>query len=261
LNAEIVVVDNASADSTPVMIKSEFPEMRLVRNTVNRYYAAASNQGLKEAKGMYLLLMNGDIFVAPETVRIMKNFMDSQPGVGAASCILRNRDMSVFPSCWRSRTPVFEIFCSELAMRLFPFLIRRLMNVFRYGEWDRKSTREVDILSDAFIMFRREALEAVGFYDERLRLYYTEDDLCRRLLKSGWRNCHVADTYVIHLLGESTRKRDRRLIHGIWTNDRTTYYSKYYGMTVGLLMRMLTRLSDTIVGRVERPDNTLSERG
>jgi len=102
------------------------------------------------------------------------------------------------------------------------------------------------VLSDAFTMIRREAREAVGFYDERSYLYYTEDDLCHRLLAAGWKNCHVADTRVIHILGESTKRLDPGVVRAVKTNDPVKYYSKYYDLVAGLLIRVFAGVGDML---------------
>jgi hypothetical protein len=251
LDVEVIVVDNGSIDSTPTMIKSEFPEIKLMSNAVNRYFTAANNQGLREAKGEYVVIMNSDVIVLPSTLGLMKSFMDSHPAVGAASCIFVNPDMSVRLSCWRLRSPLLELLTSGLAGRVLPFLSRKVLNAYEYGEWDRRSTREVDVLSDAFIMIRSEAGEAIDFYDEGFCLYYTEDDLCHRLLAAGWKNCHVADARVIHILGESTKRLDPSLVRAIKTNDRVKYYSKYYGLVVGLLIRIFAGLADALATILE----------
>jgi len=244
---EVIVVDNASTDSTTTMIERDFPQVKLISNRANRYYAGANNQGLKQAKGKYLLIMNPDVIVAPDTVKVLNDFMDSHPGAGATGCVQRMSSGSVWESCWKLPNPL-----SGLNAPPADNLTRILDSTIAssdYIEWDKMSTLNprqysVDALLGSFIMLRREALETAGFFDESFRLFFTDDDLCHRLLKAGWKNYFIGSTYVIHLSGTATLKMGPRLYRAIWTCDRVRYFTKYYGLPIGLFVGITKVLVD-----------------
>ena len=250
---EVIVVDNGSTDSSTTIIQEHFPQVKLISNHGNRYYTGANNQGLKQARGKYLLIMNPDVIVAPDTVKVLKDFMDSRPGAGAVGCVQRpNPETSVGIGgvCWKLRNPL-----SGLTVPPAPILNRILPPTMRpsrkYLEWDKMPTLNprqysVDVLSGSFIMLRREALETAGLFDERLRLFYTDDDLCHRILRAGWKNYLTDSTYVTHMRGTSTWKMSGPLSWAIWTCDRMRYFSKYYGLPIGLFVGISKILIDIL---------------
>ena len=103
------------------------------------------------------------------------------------------------------------------------------------GDWDGRTQREVDVVSDAFLMTRKLALEQVGSYDERFLLYFTEDDLCMRLKRAGYGIFYNPATAVRHLVSCSTLRKPRMFILKIQRDDLVRYFWKYDGAPAALI--------------------------
>ena len=221
---EIIVVDNNSQDGSGEMVKTKFPQVKLVENKENLYFTKANNQAIKLSKGRYVLIMNSDVLICKGTIQNMIEFMDTNRDAGAASCFF----LGAAPlSCSKFSTPLIDIIDCTVLRKLF--INSKVINEYRMADWDRHSTRAVDVICDAFMMIRREAINDIGIYDEKFLLYYTENDLCMRLNKNGWKVYHYAEAEVFHEINYSTNKENTRKISRILKNDLFHYYKKYYG--------------------------------
>ncbi|MCX5800985.1 MAG: glycosyltransferase family 2 protein [Candidatus Eisenbacteria bacterium] len=230
---EVFVVDNASADGTPEMVTRDFSPVKLIPNKENVFFAKANNQGLTQARGKYVLIINPDAFVQKDTLSGMVEFMEAHPSAGAASCMFLDSEGETIRTCWPFRTLLWVIMSREPLVRLF--MNSRMLRNARMMDWDRRTQREIDVISDAFLMARRSALVQVGFYDESLMLYFTEDDLCMRLKRAGFRIFHNPDTAICHLVSRSTVKKPLLSILTIQRDDLVRYFRKHHGRGAALI--------------------------
>jgi GT2 family glycosyltransferase len=229
LAIEVIVVDNASIDGSPEMLASEFPDVKVIRNTENRFFTKAHNQALKAASGRYFLVLNSDTRLLRDNLQVMVSFMDQHPDVGVASCLIRNPDLTVYPTCWRYRS-LATLFASHFfGQKLFP----RALDSHAMAGWNRMDTRPVDVIMDAYALVRRDAMTAIGGYDEDYFLYYTEDDLCLSMAKAGWRVFHVADAEIVHEYKASTKKQPSLFVRRLMIRDAVKYYKKNVGVLAG----------------------------
>jgi GT2 family glycosyltransferase len=200
---EVIVVDNASRDSSADMIAESFPEVRLVRSPTNLGFAAANNVGFELARGRHLILLNPDTLLAPEAIGRALDHMEANPGVGLAGGRLLGRSGEDEPSA-----RLFPSFLNEflvltgLAAR-FPH--SRFLGRFDRTWADPAEPAVVDWVPGAFTIIRRDALTEVGGFDERFFLYYEEVDLCRRFKAAGWEIWYWPDIVVRHWGGESSK--------------------------------------------------------
>ena len=153
--AEGIVVDNASSDGSVDMIEAEFPQVRTIRNPVNLGYAKAVNRGIEEASGVYFLVLNPDIETGAEAVTRLWEFMEKTPDAGIAGSKLLNPDGSLQMSCRTFYTIPVVLLRRTFLGKLFPNsgLTRRHLML----DWDHDSDREVDWVTGACMMVRREA--------------------------------------------------------------------------------------------------------
>jgi len=193
---ETVVVDNDSVDGSAAFVRQEFPEARLFENGANVGYARAVNQGIRESRGRYVLVLNPDVTVHPGSLGRLVDFMGEHPDAGLAGAKLLNPDGSIQDSCRRFHTFWTLLLRRTMLGRLFPrsrALARYLMRDF-----DHLKSREVDWLSGACMIARREALADVGLMDERFFMYFEDVDWCYRIWKGGWKVYYVADATMEH---------------------------------------------------------------
>jgi N-acetylglucosaminyl-diphospho-decaprenol L-rhamnosyltransferase len=200
---EVVVVDNASADGSAELVEERFPHVRLIRNTANVGFARAVNQGLPFCSGEYLLLLNPDTVVEKGAIDALVRLLISDPAVAAAGPAIHHPTgrLKVLsggrqPTVWRMFTHATML--SRLS-RTLPFL--EGVNLLRGIHDDRP--RDVDWLTGACLMLRREAFAAVGGLSERWFMYAEDFELCLRLRRSGWRLVHLPSARIAHYMGAS----------------------------------------------------------
>jgi GT2 family glycosyltransferase len=193
---EVIVVDNCSEDGAPDRTAGEFPHFKLLRNRVNRGFPAANNQGIEAARGRFLLFLNPDTRVGPGFLDRMLDALRSRPDWGAVGPALFN-DRGFFQVSFGGRVN----FRTEWARKLFlNAVIRR-----RIHRW--KTPREVEWLSGACMMARRDALPAGGAFDEDFFLYFEDIDLCLRMRAAGWKLVLLPEVRAYHGGGGSTAAR------------------------------------------------------
>lgn len=199
---EIIVVDNASKDGTVEVVKKDFSYVKLIVNEDNLGFAAANNQGIEISNGEYILLLNPDTIIQPESLDVLIKFMDNNKNVGACGPKLLNDDGTTQPSARRFPTFRGTLYCHTAF---------RFLGIFRdqYRKWLMKDfnydkNMDVDQLMGAALMVRSSVVEQVGRMDERFFMYYEEVDLCYRIKQAGWRVVFLPQAVIGHLGGQST---------------------------------------------------------
>ena len=200
---EVIVVDNASTDGSAQMVKKEFKEVELIVNQKNLGFAAGNNKGFKKSRGRYLLLLNPDTIVQPETLKTMIDFMDKHPKVGAATCRVELPDGRLDDACHRGFPTPWNAFTyfSGLA-KIFPKV--KLFTGYTLTHFPLNRTHEIDSGVGAFLMIRRKAGEEVNWLDEDYFWYGEDLDFCYRLKQKGWRVMFVPKIKIIHYKGVSS---------------------------------------------------------
>jgi hypothetical protein len=206
LELEVIVVDNASGDGSAELVEREFPDARLLRNARNLGFAAANNRGLALARGRYALLLNSDTVVLEGALPRCVRFADAHPEAGVVGCRLLNGDGTLQPSCFEYPSLANLLLVLSHLPRLFPR--SRWLAKERMGWWPHDSERAVDAVVGAFMLVRREAIDAVGPLDEDFFMYGEEADWCRRMTRAGWRVLFTPDAEVVHLGGASAARAE-----------------------------------------------------
>jgi GT2 family glycosyltransferase len=205
--AEVVVVDNASADGSPDMVEARFPDVRLVRNADNLGFAAGCNAGLQVATGRYLLLLNPDTIVLDDVLAATVRYLDDHPDVGALGCRVLNADRSLQLSCFRDPS-VLNAFLSVSGLARLPWPRILSREWMRY--WHRDDERDVDVVTGCYLATRREVLDDVGPLDDGYFFCGEEADWCRRMREKGWIARFAPVGEIVHLDGIAGRKLSER---------------------------------------------------
>jgi GT2 family glycosyltransferase len=254
LNVEISIVDNDSSDGSPEMIAKDFPAVRLVRSKVNLGFGAANNAALEGMRGRYIVILNSDAFLCPDSLLLSVQHMDANPRAGLGGGKLVGRDLSWQPSArmFPSITTDFYVM-TGLASR---FPKSRIFGSFDRTWADQSAAAEVDWVPGAFSILRAEVVEQVGFFDPAFFLYSEEVDLCRRIKAAGWQIWYWPDVSVIHIGGESSRQvktlemssTGAQLV--LWRMRSTLlYYRKHHGWKAWLAKMLELTLYRLIVVR------------
>ncbi len=222
---EIIIVDNGSVDGSVKMIKKEFPQIFLIENEENRFFSHANNQAIKASKGEYILILNSDTLIFDNSIEKMLLFMSQNPAIGALGGKMLHTDGRDQGNAWKFRVPLESIFSQDPIWRLFGkrFIIKRKETLV---------PRETDVISDAFMLVRHQAIFAVGLYDERFKLYYTEDDICHKLRRKGWKCYYFPSARVTHKLFGSSKGVSK--MAWIQLTDKLKYYQKYHGLGIAM---------------------------
>jgi len=202
---ELIVVDNASKDGSDQMMKERFPEVRYIYLDENVGFSRGNNHGIKASKGEYVLLLNPDTVVAENAFEKSVAFMDSHPDAGGLGVHMIDGSGDFLPESKRGlptpRAAFYKIFGLS---SLFPK--SKSFGQYHVGFLDKEDTHEVDILSGAYMMMRRTALDKAGLLDEAFFMYGEDIDLSYRLVKAGYKNYYYPESRIIHYKGESTKK-------------------------------------------------------
>lgn len=233
-SVRFLCVDNASTDDSIQIFEKNHPDIHLEANKVNIGFGRANNQLVPQIQGDFVLLLNTDAFVAPDTLEKTIAYMQQHPDCGVLGVRLIGRDGQLQPSCRYFPTP-FNLFLSKTGLARFFSWVRQVDDM----NWDHASVRECDWVPGCYYLIRREVLDRIGLFDSRYFLYYEEIDHCKRVKQAGWKVVYYPYTQVIHIGGESAKSVGKiseagRQLSALQVESELLYMRKHYG-SMGLL--------------------------
>lgn len=240
---QIIVIDNHSGDSTRSISRGvwqekcpQVGEFELHANDTNEGFTKALNQGLKKSKGKCVLALNPDTEVQPGSVGHLRKVLEQEKNVGIVAPQLRNPDGSVQASC--RRFPGYRDVLFETLGLSYLFGKSRFFNHWKMGEFDHQNRRSVDQPQGACLMFKRQLLDRLGYWDETFPMFFSDVDWCRRVKAAGYDIIFEPAARVIHRRGASIVKDRSRMI---WSSHRSfyDYFLKYKKGIAFLVPNML----------------------
>lgn len=203
---EVFVVDNHSVDDSMDMCRELFPWVRRFELTDNIGFSKGNNLAIHESRGQYILLLNPDTVVERETFTSTVSFMDARSDCGGLGVRMVDGSGRFLPESKRGLpTPAVAFYKMVGLAKLFPS--SRRFGRYHLGYLDAHKTHEIDVLSGAFMLLRKQTLDQVGLLDETFFMYGEDIDLSYRIQLGGWKNYYYPGTTIIHYKGESTKKR------------------------------------------------------
>ena len=249
VNFEVVAVDNASSDGSAQMVRELFPQVNLIANQENLYVARGFNKGIRASKGKYIFIGDADLEFTDNLISTMVQFMDKNPKIAVLGCPFYYPNGEFFSKCYsRDHTYLFSLLNFTFLGKIFKKTLKKLTDDFAYADWDRKSSRSVDIV-DTAVLFRREALDEVGLYDEKFYLYAVQNDICLRMRQAGWGLYYLYEGHLTHAQHQSVGKENWKKISALYRKDIGHYLFKRFGLVrAGFVMFLLnvTRYTVTI---------------
>jgi len=203
------VIDNGSTDGSAEMVIAEFPSINLVWNSRNTGYARACNKGIGLTREPYILILNSDVVLSPDTVAQLVEFLDGDPRAGVVGPRILNSDGSLQYSC-RKFPSIKESF-----VHAFVGLFRAenpYSTTYKMMDMNSKAETKVDWVSGAFMALRRDALSDIGAFDEKYFMYVEDVDLCWRIWQAGWTVSYMPKAAVVHHIGMSGRLMPTRIL-------------------------------------------------
>lgn len=218
LEVETVFVDNGSTDGTSDIVRERFPDVKLIRNEQNMGFSLAVNQGLEQAQGRHILVLNNDTRLVPGCLEAVVRFMDENPEAGIVTPQLIYEDGRLQNSI--ANFPSFpEMFIGKSLLRvLFPKRYPSKLQVF-------SEPTEIESVVGAAMFISRAALDRVGGIDERFFIFFEETDWCMRVRNAGFRLYLHPEAKIIHHQGQTVnRAHVRKRIE--YTHSLFLYYKK-----------------------------------
>ena len=221
VDAEIILIDNASEDAVGSLAKEKYPEIKVIRRESNGGFGENNNLGIKVAKGKYILLLNDDTVIIEKNIfKEMISWMDAHPKAGVAGCALLNSDRrslqgsgGFYPNLWRVFAWMTFLDDIPLLDKLIkPYHPMHSGSPLYKGETFFEKPHRQDWITGAFYLMRREALEDVGMFDEDFFLYVEEVDLSARFIKKGWEVWYLPKWKIVHL-GSATTGSEKSIIY------------------------------------------------
>jgi len=221
----VVIVDNCSTDGSLDGLVSTAVPLKIIRNTENKGFAAACNQGAQGSRADYLLFLNPDTRLFPDSLSVPLAFMEAaqNQSVGICGIQLIDEYEEISRSCTRFPTP--HMFYSKIfgLHRLFPgFFKSHFM-----AEWGHDENREVDHVIGAFFLVRRSLFERLNGFDERFFVYLEDLDFSFRAHQAGWKSMYLVTAQAFHLGGGTSRQvKAHRLFYSL--RSRLLYGFKHF---------------------------------
>lgn len=243
--AEIIVVDNHSADGSVDYLEQRYPQklfpmVRFVRSAHNLGFARANNIAIRQSRGEYVLLLNPDTIVGEYALKASVDFMDVHEDAGAVGVrMLGAQGRRAMESRRGLPTPMVSFFKMLGFCNRWPH--HRLFGKYYMGylPWDEPS--QIEVVSGAYCMLRRKALDEVGLLDEDFFMYGEDIDLSYRVLKGGYHNYYLP-VDILHYKGESTQKSSFRYVHVFYEAMLIFFRKHYSGMTFLLSLPIKTAI-------------------
>ncbi|MCL6457978.1 MAG: glycosyltransferase family 2 protein [Gorillibacterium sp.] len=235
---EVILIDNASSDGTVEAVREQYPHVLLIENEQNVGFARANNQAMRIAKGRYVLLLNSDTIVHPNTLDMMLSFMEENPSVGASGCKIVLPDGSLDKACKRGfPTPAASFYYAFGLARMFPRIAH--FNGYQLGHLNPDQSQPIDCLVGAFMLVRHSVIDQVGMLDEQFFMYGEDIDWCYRIKQAGWQIYYYPKVEIVHYKGASSRRKPVKIVYefhrAMFIFHRKHYSSRYFIWTNGLV--------------------------
>lgn len=241
IDNEIWVVDNNSVDYSIRMLKSKFPDVRLILNKINVGFSVANNQAIREANGDYMVLLNPDTIVEEDTFRNTLAYMDENPDVGGLGVKMLDGEGNFLAESKRGLpTPEVAFYKIFGLAKLFPK--SKVFGRYHLGFLNQEDINEVDVLAGAFMMMPKKVLDEIGLLDERFFMYGEDIDLSYRITKAGYKNIYFPKTSIIHFKGESTKKSSANYVF-IFYRAMVLFAQKHFSNKHAKLFSFLINLA------------------
>ena len=225
IDAQVYVVDNHSHDGSVAYLQERFPNVFFIASNHNLGFSRANNLAIRQTQGEYVLLLNPDTIVGEHTILHCLDFMDEHPDAGGLGVqMLKGDGNKAMESRRGLPTPLTAFYKVTGLCACFPKHPRFGKYYMGYLSWDEPA--EIEVVSGAFNLLRRSALDQVGILDEDFFMYGEDIDLSYRLLKGGFHNWYLPEK-ILHYKGESTQKSSFRYVH-VFYDAMLIFFRKHY---------------------------------
>lgn len=236
MDVDVWVVDNASTDESVEYLQKIFPEVHYIANRENHGFSYANNQAIRQSTGEYVLLLNPDTIVGEDVLKGCVDFLDAHPQAGATGVRMLQADGTFARESRRGLPTPFTSFCKMCGLcSMFPK--SKTFGRYYMQYLDQDEPNQIEVISGAFNMIRRKALDQIGLLDETFFMYGEDIDLSYRLTLGGWQNWYLP-LNILHYKGESTVKSSFSYVHTFY-NAMLIFFNKHFGRRYRLLGQLI----------------------
>ncbi|MDD5134233.1 MAG: glycosyltransferase family 2 protein [Phycisphaerae bacterium] len=224
---EIIIVDNASTDDSVHLVEQNFRDVKIIRNDSNLGFSAANNQGIKIAKGKFILFLNSDTIVLKNAIDILADFLEQTPDAGLCAPKLLNNDRSIQRNVYRLAT--FRSILARYTILKYFGMFKKARNLYRMRNFTYDNITKIDRVMGAAMMAKKEALNKSGLFDENYFFYFEDADLCLQFKKCGFEVYFVPNAEIIHLGGQSAKSLGNHKTEMMFYRSMFYYFRKNRG--------------------------------
>lgn len=241
IDGEVWVVDNNSVDGSLAMLERKFPQVKVIANKENVGFARANNQAIRLSQAEYVLLLNPDTIVEPDTFSKCLNFMDNTPDAGGLGVKMLNGNGEFLPESKRGLPVPSVAFYKIFGLsKLFPK--SKKFGAYHLTYLSPDEIHSVDVLAGAFMLMRKSVLDQVGLLDEDYFMYGEDIDLSYRITQGGYKNYYFPETRIIHYKGESTKKSSVNYVY-VFYNAMRIFANKHFSQKNAKLFNWLITIA------------------
>lgn len=221
---EVIVIDNASYDGAGEFLAQNFPQVTFIQSGKNLGFAGANNAAFTRSQGRNILFLNPDTEIEGPALALMMKALDTQPDAGIVGARLLNSDGSLQTSCVQSFPTLWnQALDSELLRRLFPSSSLWGIQALSHPQ---ERPIQVEVISGACLMIKREAFEKVGEFSTDYFMYSEDVDLCYKVQRAGWKNYYAGQASVIHHGGRSSSASPQSSFAVVMTRESLLRYMR-----------------------------------
>jgi GT2 family glycosyltransferase len=237
IDHEIIIIDNNSTDGSKEYLPEKFPGSKFIFNKDNAGFAKACNQGFQHSSGKYILFLNPDTILPGNCLVDCLSFLDTHPEAAAAGVRMINGDGKFLKESKRG-VPTLSASFYKLFGLSFLFPGSKKFSTYYQSHLPENENNQVEVLSGAFMMIKREVFGKVNGFDERFFMYGEDIDLSLRITQAGYKNYYLGTVTVTHLKGGST-KRNRKYVKDFY-RAMSLFVDKHYGKS-SLFFRLFVK--------------------
>lgn len=226
---EVLVVDNNSGDGSVEMVRENFPQVKLIANEENLGFAKANNQAIKNAQGDFVLLLNPDMRVFPDTIAKAVLLAQEKPEAVVSSIKLVNEKGKNIPHV--RRFP--KLFDQLMVVLKVPHFLPKVLDTYLCKNFDYEKSSEVDSVRGAFFLINRSAWQKISgeekpFLDERYFIWFEEVDFCRQVRKKGGEVWYFPNASCLDYVGASFSQVNRKIKQNYFRDSMLKYFAKWH---------------------------------
>lgn len=233
---ELIVADSETQEETEMMMREDYPEVKFFSFKENVGFLKMLNKGIEESRGEYILLLNGDIVITPDSVSKLLDYIEKNMEVGMVGPKLLNFNGTLQYSCFHFYRPITVVY-RRTFLKNFGFAKKHL-DWFLMKDYDHEAPKEVDWLMGSAMLVSQEAVKNVGTMDSRFFLYMEDVDWCRRFWEKGYKVVYYPLSVMNHYHGKASDKGG--FLYSIFLNKLTwvhifsaiKYFKKYWGKSI-----------------------------